>query len=323
MTAITPLGNQNISKQDSAQIKQMLKTALEKPFKSNLYTAQISRETPAAFLIMLDQSGSMGEMLNFNGNEITKAEAVADILNKLLGELINRCKKADGIRDYFDIAIIGYGGESAYKANLVWKNELAGKDWIKVGELNDNFLEEKEIEIEKNIRGVVKSTKTTIKKWVDPLCKYKTPMKDALELARNLIESWIVSHSSQIHFPPIVINITDGLATDANEAELLEASEALKQIHTPDGHLLFINIHLTNSKSDSVIFPSNRKLLPDNAFAHLLYNMSSLMPPLFNIEIAELLKTDATDKYVGMAFNADIKELIQILNIGTSTSKGL
>lgn len=323
MTSLTPLGNQNVSKQDSAEIKQMLNTALEKPFKTNLYTAQISRETPAAFLIMLDQSGSMGETLIFNGKEITKAEAVADILNKLLSELINRCRKADGIRDYFDIAIIGYGGESPSKANLIWKNDLAGKDWIKISDLNDNFLEEKEIVIEKTIRGVIKSTRTTIKKWVDPLHKYKTPMKDAIELARKLIESWILSHSSQIHFPPIVINITDGFATDATEFELLEASEILKKLHTPDGNLLFINIHLSNTKSDSVIFPSNSKALPDNSFAHLLYNMSSLMPPLFNREIAELLQADATEKYVGMAFNTDLRELIQVLNIGTSTSKGI
>ena len=39
-----------------------------------------------------------------------KSEFVADVLNKTVYTLVTNCSKADGVRDYFHIGVIGYGG---------------------------------------------------------------------------------------------------------------------------------------------------------------------------------------------------------------------
>ena len=71
-----------------------------------MYTAEISRTNPSAFLFIIDQSGSMDERME---TEQTKAQFVADVLNKTLYQLVIRCTRADGVRNYFEVGVIAYG----------------------------------------------------------------------------------------------------------------------------------------------------------------------------------------------------------------------
>ena len=72
------------------------------------YTAQISRVNPACILILVDQSGSMKEPFG-NTPEVTKDRVVADAVNRLIQNLVLRSAKADGVRDYFHVGVLGYG----------------------------------------------------------------------------------------------------------------------------------------------------------------------------------------------------------------------
>src|SRR5215471_6623761 len=74
------------------------------------YRAEISRASPTAILMVVDQSTSMAQRLN--GGQ-SKAAFLADVLNKTLYTLITNCSKADGVRDYFHVAVVAYGGEDA------------------------------------------------------------------------------------------------------------------------------------------------------------------------------------------------------------------
>src|SRR2546425_12428091 len=71
------------------------------------YQAEISRDNPTCFLFVIDQSGSMDERTESGRS---KAQFVADVLNKTLYTLVTNCSKADGIRNYFDVGVIAYGG---------------------------------------------------------------------------------------------------------------------------------------------------------------------------------------------------------------------
>jgi hypothetical protein len=71
------------------------------------YEAQISRSSPTAFLFVVDQSGSMSDKM---ASGKSKAEFVADALNRILMDLVTRCRKAEGVRYYFDVGVLGYGG---------------------------------------------------------------------------------------------------------------------------------------------------------------------------------------------------------------------
>lgn len=75
-----------------------------------MYTQSITRSHRTAFILAIDQSGSMAEKLLFRGRQTTKAEAVAEVTNRLLFELIERARRSDEVRDYYDIAVLGYSG---------------------------------------------------------------------------------------------------------------------------------------------------------------------------------------------------------------------
>ncbi len=73
------------------------------------YSAEISRRNPTAFVFLIDQSGSMSNIVKFNGNEMELAKAAAIVINETLGNMIAACEKAGEIMHYFDVAVIGYG----------------------------------------------------------------------------------------------------------------------------------------------------------------------------------------------------------------------
>src|SRR5262249_16832711 len=67
------------------------------------YQAEISRASPTAILMVMDQSTSMSHRL-LSGQ--SKAAFLADVLNKTLYTIITNCSKADGVRDYFHVGVI-------------------------------------------------------------------------------------------------------------------------------------------------------------------------------------------------------------------------
>src|ERR1043165_2567372 len=83
------------------------------------YTAEISRTNPTCFLFLFDQSSSMLEPFG-RQPEKQKAEGVADAINRLFQNLVLKCAKSEGIRDYFYVGAIVYGGQvaSALGGNL-------------------------------------------------------------------------------------------------------------------------------------------------------------------------------------------------------------
>lgn len=312
--------NQQLKQISPTALQNLLAKALSKSIKATPYTAQITREAPCAIVFLIDQSGSMKEMVKFQGNQISKADAVAEIVNKMTDSIIARCKKNDGIRNYFDIAMIGYGGKDSEEANFLWQGNLERKEFITVSELNNSFLEKRQVEIEKNIRGVLKREIMEIKTWIKPIANYKTPMKSALELAEDILKRWIIAKEDRDCYPPVVFNITDGAATDASDDQLLDIATKLKTLHTIDGHLLLFNIHLGIKGDEQVLFPSSFNELSDSEYAKLLYNMSSEMPQKDHSFIARLKNSDTHSTYVAMAYNAGLEVIAHMLDIGTPTN---
>jgi len=73
------------------------------------YAADISRANPSCFLFVIDQSGSMGDPFAGAGAGRSKAQELADVINRLLQTLVTRCAHGEDVRDYFEIGVIGYG----------------------------------------------------------------------------------------------------------------------------------------------------------------------------------------------------------------------
>ena len=95
-----------------------------------MYTQSITRTHRTAIILAIDGSGSMAEKIRFRNRQMTKAEAVATITNDMLFELIERARRSDGVRDYYDIAVIGYSGDDEVYSLLP-----GGRELISVAEL--------------------------------------------------------------------------------------------------------------------------------------------------------------------------------------------
>ena len=76
--------------------------------RDNPYTAEISRDNPSCFLFLIDQSGSMEDDISIGSENETLANGVADSINTWLQELSIKCAKSEGVRDYYDIGVLGY-----------------------------------------------------------------------------------------------------------------------------------------------------------------------------------------------------------------------
>jgi hypothetical protein len=277
------------------------------------YTAEISRQNPSCILFLIDQSGSMGDPFGGEPGR-SKAERLADAINRLLFELSIRCTKdqTEGVRNYYEVGVIGYGP----RVGPTLGGKLAGQALVSIRDVANNpaRVEERRRKVEDGAGGLVEET-IRFPVWFDPVAQDGTPMCEALHLARSILAPWVQAHPAS--FPPIVINITDGEATDGDPRP---AAGDLRKLATDDGNLLLFNLHLSSQPGAPILYPQDETGLPDE-YARQLFQMSSLLPPHIR-EAAQSEGYAIGPQSRGFVFNADIVEVIKFLDIGTRP-KGL
>lgn len=282
------------------------------------YTAQITRNTPTAFIFLIDQSVSMRRYTTLYGEEMPMAEAVARIVNHQLNELVLRCIKGSETRDYYDIAIIGYG-ENAYSG---WKGELEGRDFVKPSELKEHPYKKITTKKETRTRKGVKVVEVEEVQWIEAdATKSCTRVHHAFEKAKGLLDEWMEKHHEKDCYPPTIINITDGLFNGATKEYVLQQANELKSMFTNDGNVILFNIHISANKAVCVTCPASKDEVSFSSLATTMYEMSSLLPMRYSDRIADL-RGDGTpnNRYTAMSINADMSTLIQLMDIGTPTN---
>jgi hypothetical protein len=275
------------------------------------YVAEISRTNPTCLLFLIDQSLSMGEPFG-GAPDRTKADGVADAVNRLLQNLALKCAKSDGIRDYFHVGVIGYGSG----VHSALGGALAGRHLVPVSEFANNPLrvEQRRRKIDDGAGGLIEQT-FKFPVWFEPVADGKTPMCQALTLAGQVLEEFITRAPEA--YPPLAINITDGAASDADPRP---AAAALRALATTDGEVLLFNAHLSSAPAVPVVFPSGTFGLGD-PYARHLFKMSSELPPRL-LEAAQADGFPVAAGARGFAFNADLVSVIRFLDIGTRVSPG-
>lgn len=274
------------------------------------YTAEISRTNPSCFLFLIDQSGSMDDPFGSGEVKRKKADGVADAINRLIQNLVIKCAKSEGVRDYYHVGVLGYGG----KVGPAFGGDLAGKELAPISEIADHpaRVEERTKKVDDGAGGLVDQT-VKFPIWFDAVGKGGTPMCQALGQARDILTRWLADHPSS--FPPIVINITDGESTDGDPAA---AAQALRELGGEDGNVLLFNVHLSSQNASPVEFPDSDSNLPDQ-YAKLLFGLSSILPQYMR-SVAQQEGYSVTDDTRGFVFNADMVAVIRFLDIGTRPS---
>jgi hypothetical protein len=269
------------------------------------YQAEISRTSPTAIVMVMDQSTSMNHRLKSGQS---KAAFLADVLNKTLYTIIANCSKADGVRDYFYVGVVAYGGEDARNG---FQGALDGEALHAISRLAESPLR---VETRtKKVAGpngdaVEQSVRFPI--WFEPRSQGKTSMCAGLNAAIDIIERWRNEHPSA--FPPTVLHVTDGHPSDGNPEPI---ADRLKSLATDDGGCLLFNLHVDVGEGKPLIFPNDERSLKDR-FGKTLFRMSSLLPP-HALEGAARKGYDVRPGARGFVFNAGIEAIADFFDIGT------
>lgn len=269
------------------------------------YRAEINRENPTCIIFVVDQSHSMGDLLAVGKS---KAEFVADALNRTIYSLVTTCTKADGVRNYFDIAVIGYG-DSGPAPGL--SGALSGDYIHAVATIGDNPLRvEDRVRSDDDGAGGIIERRIKFPVWFEPRFNGGTPMRAALSEAHQLSAAWCVDHPKS--YPPTIIHVTDGESTDGDPEDL---ANSIKSIGTTDGRCLLFNIHVSSNSVGSLSFPGDSAAIQD-PYAQLLYRMSSELPA----HICDRAREKGYRLAIGArgyVFNAEPKDIVNFFDIGT------
>jgi hypothetical protein len=260
---------------------------------------------------MIDQSTSMCEQVRAGDATQQKSVGVADSVNHWLQELSIKCAKVEGIRDYYHVGVIGYGKN----VGPGFSGDIAGREMVPISEIAEHpaRLEERVKKVPDGAGGLVEQA-VRVPVWFDPIADGGTPMCRAASEAERILQNWI--NDNPDGYPPTVIHITDGEATDGQPMERINA---LTDLSTSDGNVMLFNIHLSaNPNAEPISFPDSVDDLPDE-YSKILFETASPLTPTM-AALAREHGFSPTDQSRSFVLNADMVILVQAIDIGTRPS---
>jgi len=243
-------------------------------------------------------------------NPQPKAVFVADVVNRIIHDLVIRCTHTEEIRNYYYISIVGYGASigPAFSGNLSGKTLVPVAD---VGEMPAR-IENRTKKMSDGAGGLVDAP-VRFPIWIDPIANGSTPMCQAFSLVGQILDDWL--SQKRMGFPPTVLHLTDGESTDGDPTAV--ARQILSR-STSDGQVLLMNCHVSARHSTKVEFPNDDSLLPDD-LARTLFGISSVLPEAFHRAASEI-GIRFSEGTRGFVFNGDPVSVVQFFEIGTRPS---
>ncbi len=279
------------------------------------YTKRWAADQPGCLIIMLDQSGSMEDPMGSGliGAGTRKADAAAMVVNNMLKEVVSRSTQGTDVRPRVDLSVIGYGGPNQTVHNALG-GALAGQDTAPISMVAANPMRiENRVDQEFNAEtGTMIQIPTDVPIWVEPVAAGGTPMCAALDMAYYVAYNWVMAHPD--NFPPIIVNISDGAATDGDP---VVSAQQFSQLYTNDGYCLLFNCHLSSTPGYQVKYPYDMSQVPPDPLAQQLFQMSSILPdPMLSFANANY-GMNLYQGSRGFIFGADIKDLTQFVAIAS------
>lgn len=273
------------------------------------YEQSITCQHRSAYVLLLDMSGSMQELIEFDGRTILKGEGVAYAANAIMQELYLCACRDNEVHNYYDVSIMSYSGRGVRsmldgEAPYLPITKIQSRDGVWVDFVCLNPLHAPD---QSHGSKIVLSAEGY------------TPMYEALYSVYEIMQEWCDKEENYDSMPPIVFHITDGQATDGNMQDIIDISERLRALSTGDGNLLLVNIFLGVSNfGERLVFPTEEELDEHpNAFFRAMGHSLSVMPNIYHPLIREIRGDGVRGNYRGVGFNVSIVDMISMLNIGT------
>jgi uncharacterized protein YegL len=274
-------------------------------------------------IILIDQSSSMSEIFfRSEGKDYSIAHTAKHITDRCLYEIMSTCISGNEIRPYVDLAIIGYGTSIRSATPKIPMDQLP----FSVTELQTSFVKKNEID-----DSNVGSHAPLRYEWIEEISNGATSMLAALEKAKDITEKWITNHRDS--FPPMILNITDGMATDdpiliervqygslgdLSTLPLVTIVKEIQKLATTDGNVLVCNAHVSPDEMSQITYPTNTQNI-ENPLAELIFEMSSVIPDTLvnaGVEMGLPVKTGSRL----FLYNAEVTSLLNFLRFGTSAA---
>jgi hypothetical protein len=273
-----------------------------------VYSQRVTRSHPTLFVFLLDRSTSMEAAIA--GRDQSKAAFVADALNSTVANTSLQCASQEGMRDYVHVVALGYG----YDVSSVLPGSRVRQP---ISELANSplRLDTRSVLTGDGTGGVV-DREVQLPVWVEPEASGLTPMVSALEQAYTVVDEWVREFPNT--FPPVVMNITDGGATDGDPRPV---ADRIRKLATSDGEALLFNVHVSDFGGEAVRYPVTPADLAgvEDELAHMLFDMSSEIPPLM-VERAAAAGLAVRERARGMVYLAEASDVVRFLDFGTRTN---
>ena len=281
-----------------------------------MYEREITRKNPGLVMFLVDRSDSMKQ--KWGNYPYSLAEGAANALNNILLELLFTSQGEPGKPGhYFDVGVFGYGLRPIAKGEGVepaFAGKLAGLPIVPLPDLRDN-----QVAMRNEPSEDIGAPPSQVPVWIEPVYGHKTPMCEAVAVAGGHVFNWVNAHPDS--FPPIIINITDGMVTDSpfQGATLDDWAQRLVNIQTSDGPAMLFNIFLSPTPANPLLFPPTAAGLP--VPGPDLFRISSQLPPPM-VGNANATGMTMQQGARGFAFNADRATLARFLEVGTRVDRG-
>jgi hypothetical protein len=268
---------------------------------------RMSTRDPGLLLVLADFSESMRQPFAGAG-DVSKADALADVVNGVLSDFIDRNNVGGIIRNRLDVAVHGYGMHGGHDGwngtGPALEGILAGVPIVPIADLADNPAEEIEVEDEEGFpvpRPV----------WVTPQAYGSTPMRAGFTSARKTIADWQRRPAGR-HLV-LAVHVTDGISQDGDPSD--EVAKLGAEVRAAGGELLMTNIHLSSDgRRDGVVFPDEHDAARLDSHGQMLFRISSPVPPI----LAAQLGTRPGARM--MAYNATVEQFARVFEAGSSVA---
>lgn len=279
---------------------------------SDSNSKQWSSAHPGYIIFLIDQSGSMIEPYS-SGN--TKAEYTASVVNRTIYEIINANMTGETVKDRVFISLIGYGGTGSLSVDDLRSEYLSV---FADNPLRVNSVKKK---IPDGAGGLVE-IQQDMPIFLEATTNGLTPMAEAMEFAKELIEAWL--NKKPDNPAPVIINISDGLPFVGDTVEsamnkAISVANEIMSINSSDGPPLIFNAHIGDSTAAKCAFEESENQLPDDQ-AKFLFKISSKIPESYKAAASKHEFTVRPESR-GFVSNADPELFVNFINFGSSGGK--
>ncbi|BDU68700.1 hypothetical protein GETHOR_08010 [Geothrix oryzae] len=257
-------------------------------------------------LFLVDQSTSMAERVTAPKTpDLSKARSVANLFNKLVWDLILANSKGEEVLDRCHVGVITYGHTGARTAP-----GFSGLMPLPALATSPN---REEIQITPRYDGIggFVDVEVRLPVWLDPMAYGKTPMCSAFQMAKALLDPWVQTHPGSC--PPIVFNISDGIATDGDP---LADMQALQNLSTATGPTLVFNILLAGVDRPTIAWPTDSQAVEAGPLRGMIEG-SSALPNSMRLRANQAFGLHLQEGARGVVINAGILDLVRLLDIGS------